>query len=166
MGGKETASMWTICEGVEKDLAQIADLEEEIFTDPWSLQGLKESMEQSQTFFIVAKKQGVVLGYAVVYYVLDECEIARIAVSGSVRREGAGTLILQKVSEKCGTLGVQRILLDVRKSNAAAVSFYRARGFAEDGVRKAFYTNPSDDAVLMSRGIFETRTGRTGNTSH
>ncbi len=153
MGSKGAAAVWTICEGTETDLAQIAGLETDIFTDPWSVQGLKESLKQPQTFFILAKKQDVVCGYAVVYHVLDECEIARIAVAASARREGAGTLIIQKVYEKCRMLGIQRVLLDVRKSNTAAIGFYKAEGFAEDGVRKAFYSNPLEDAVLMSRTL-------------
>lgn len=151
MSSKDAKSAWSVGECEEKDLMQIAGLEEEIFTDPWSVEGLRESLGHPQAFLITAKKQGIVRGYAVVYYVLDECEIARIAVSGLVRREGAGTLILQKVYEKCRTLGVRRILLDVRKSNTDAVCFYRAEGFSEDGVRKAFYSNPPEDAVLMSR---------------
>lgn len=151
MSSKKNDDRWILCEGEEKDLTQIAALEEEIFTDAWSEQALLKSLEHPQAFIITAKKQGIVRGYAVVYHVLDECEIARIAVSGVVRREGAGSLILEKVCEKCRTLGVRKMLLDVRISNDEAIGFYRAFGFAEDGVRRGFYSNPAEDALLMSR---------------
>lgn len=151
MDSKNPDCTWVVCESEEKDLAQIAGLEEEIFTDSWSIDALRESLEHPQAFLITAKKQGSVRGYAVVYYVPDECEIVRIAVSERVRREGVGTMIFSKIYEKCRTLGVCRMLLDVRMSNECAIGFYRTHGFLEDGVRKAFYSDPKEDALLMSR---------------
>lgn len=142
---------WAVSEAEEKDLVQIAELEKEIFRDAWSLHALAESFGQPQVFMLTAKKQGHVLGFVIVYFVLDEGEIARIAVSDSIRREGAGSLLLEKTYEKCRQIGLNRLLLDVRMSNEAAVSFYKAKGFSEDGVRRNFYSLPNEDALLMSK---------------
>lgn len=90
------------------------------------------------------------LGYVIFYYVLDEGEIARIATSPQHRRQGVAVRLLEKMRAFSYEQNITRWLLDVRISNETAIHFYKAAGFAKDGVRKNFYANPPEDAILMS----------------
>ena len=92
-------------------------------------------------------------GYVIVYFAADESEIARIAVDEKFRRQGVAGALLDEMERVLAGKGIARLMLDVRKSNAAALRFYLSRGFKEDGVRKNFYTNPIEDAILMSRRL-------------
>lgn len=130
---------------------QIARLESEIFSDPWSEREIKSTIRQPSTLCAVAEEEGEILGYFLCYYVLDECEIARIAVRSDRRRGGAGTKLLQYLIFWCRKRQITKILLDVRTGNTGAISFYEKMGFAKDGIRKGYYggANP-EDALLMS----------------
>ena len=137
----------------EKDIIKIAELERENFTDAWSKQSIAETLVQKQAFITVAEKQGEVVGYCIVYYVMDEAEIARIAISSEMRRQGIGKELLDYTVECCREKQIDRLLLDVRESNQNAIAFYTAYGFGEDGIRKNFYECPQEHAVLMSKDL-------------
>ena len=128
----------------EQEIEEIARLEQEIFPDPWS---------QKQAQILGAWLDGQMAGYVIVYFAADESEIARIAVDEKFRRQGVAGALLDEMERVLAGKGIVRLMLDVRKSNAAALRFYLSRGFKEDGVRKNFYTNPIEDAILMSRGL-------------
>ena len=134
----------------EEDLADVARLEIEIFSDPWSENAIRESMEQSQTLLLSALEDGVLVGYLIVYYVLEDGEIARIAVESDFRRNGVASRLLKELAFICADNGVNKLLLDVRESNESAKAFYKKKGFVLDGVRKNYYTNPTENAILMS----------------
>ncbi|MCF2553995.1 ribosomal protein S18-alanine N-acetyltransferase [Faecalicatena contorta] len=137
----------------EEELTLIADMEQQIFTDAWSENSLRETWLQPQTMMLAVWADEVIAGYVILYYVLDEGEIARIAVSQQFRRQGAGSVLFRALVEKCLGKGISRILLDVRQSNQNAIAFYRSHGFTEDGVRKRFYDHPTENALLMSLDI-------------
>lgn len=139
--------------GTQEDINQIADLEKNIFSDAWTTKGVQETFEQKQAFITVAELEGKVIGYCIIYYVMDEAEIARIAIGGDVRRKGLGKGLLQYTCECCKERGVERLLLDVRESNVGAIAFYEYYGFQQDGIRKHFYEMPKEDAVLMSMSL-------------
>ena len=137
----------------EEDIKHIAMLEADIFSDTWTVQGIRETFSQKQTFIIVAEDESMLAGYCIVYYVMDEAEIARIAVSPALRRQGVGRGLLDYTCKCCLEERIGRLLLDVRESNQGAVAFYRQYGFAEDGIRRNFYDNPQENAVLMSKTL-------------
>lgn len=137
----------------KEDIEQIALLEAETFPDAWSIDGLQETMEQNHAFITVAEADAEIVAYCIVYHVMDEGEIARIAVSKDSRRRGIGWGLLDYTCDCCRKKELQRFLLDVRESNAGARAFYQQYGFAEDGIRKNFYDNPKEDAVLMSMSL-------------
>ena len=118
----------------DEDLADVARLEKEIFSDPWSENAIRESMEQSQTLLLSALEDGVLVGYLIVYYVLEDGEIARIAVESDFRRNGVASRLLKELAFIC----------------ESAKAFYKKKGFVLDGVRKNYYTNPTENAILMS----------------
>lgn len=144
--------MWEVKGLEEADLPRIADLEKEIFSDAWSLSALQESLRQKRrTLLKGIWLEGILVGYIIFYYVLDEGEIARIAVDPVYRRKGAAAHLLLAVEAFCEKAHIERLMLEVRSSNSPAISFYKEYGFTEDGVRKNYYQNPLEDAVLMSR---------------
>lgn len=137
----------------DADVECIAELEKQIFSDAWTSNSIYETSRQQQAFIVVAEEEGEIAGYCIVYYVMDEGEIARIAVDSSYRRRGVGRGLLDYTCECCREKCVERLLLDVRESNESARAFYKRYGFAEDGIRKNFYDMPKEHAVLMSRMI-------------
>ena len=137
----------------KEDIAEVAALEKEIFSDAWSEAALEESLLQKQTLLLTAFDDKKLIGYLILYYVLEEGEIARIAVEPEYRRQGVGARMLLEMENLCEDKGISKILLDVRESNQTAYSFYEDYGFVQDGIRKNYYTNPTEDAILMSREI-------------
>ena len=148
-------------------ISQIAALESDIFPDPWSEKSIRDTLEnpQARIWAIISRQappcscastapehagKPPLLGYVIFYYVLDEGEIARIATSPQHRRQGLAVRLLEKMRAFSYEQNITRWLLDVRISNETAIHFYKAAGFAEDGVRKNFYANPPEDAILMS----------------
>ena len=138
---------------VETDLDALAALESATFTDAWAKKSIYDTFCQQQAFIVVAENDGKVAGYCIVYFVLDEGEIARIAVDAACRRQGVGREILKQVTRICRDKGITRLMLDVRESNDSARKFYLSYGFQEDGVRKNFYEMPKEHAILMSKDI-------------
>lgn len=136
--------------GFIEDIEQIADLEARIFSDAWTSRSLQDTFAQKHAFITVAEHDGFVVGYCIIYHVLDEGEIARIAVSSGLRDRGIGKGLLDYTCECCREKQVERLLLDVRESNITARTFYEKYGFDTDGIRKNFYEMPKEDAVLMS----------------
>ena len=136
-----------------EDSAAVAEMEQQIFSDPWSEKSVMETVQQKQSVCFAAEKAGHILGYLLVYHAADEAEIARIAVQKEARRQGAAGKLMQALENYCEEHKMEKLLLDVRESNEAARSFYTKNGFVEDGIRQGFYTNPSEDAVLMSRQL-------------
>ncbi|MDY5845416.1 MAG: ribosomal protein S18-alanine N-acetyltransferase [Bariatricus sp.] len=137
-----------------KEILEIARLEKAIFSDSWSEAEVRSTVKQEHTFCVAAKWKEEVLGYFLCYYVLDECEIARIAVANEARRNGIGQFLFEEMLDICHRKELQRILLDVRKSNENAIRFYKKNGFLIDGIRKNYYGGKDpEDAVLMSRSM-------------
>lgn len=135
-------------------IEQVSLLEADIFPDPWSFHEVSATVRQKRTICAAAMEGDTLLGYFLCYYVLDECEIARIAVAKETRRQGIGQMLFEYMKEICREKNLTRILLDVRKSNRTAIIFYEKNGFETDGVRKLYYGGEHpEDAVLMSRNI-------------
>ena len=98
-------------------------------------------------------RNGTVAGFLILSNVAGEAEILEVAVSGRMRRCGIASELMDEISGWCIENGVERILLEVRVSNFPARAYYKKYGFAEDGVRKNYYRNPVEDAVLMSKKL-------------
>lgn len=147
--------------GTKEDIHQITELEAKTFSDAWTEKSVQETFEQSQAFVTVAVVNERIVGYCIIYYVLDEAEIARIAICDDMRRQGIGKALLDYTCECCLEKKIARLLLDVRESNEGAISFYEKFGFQTDGIRKNFYELPKEHAVLMSLVLttFSTRKG-------
>lgn len=129
-------------------LRQCAALESRIFTDAWSIASMQAAaLAPATTLYAVLDENDTVLGYAFVTRVLDTAELDNIAVAPEWRRQGIAGMLLDAAFD--GTEAV--IHLEVRASNAGAAAFYRRHGFTECGIRRNYYQNPREDAILMKR---------------
>ena len=127
----------------------VAEIERACFSNPWDEAALKVELNNDCSHLYVAVDGGRVIGYAVVYCVCGEADIARIAVLDAYRRKGIATKLLLKSFEDNKA---ECVFLDVRESNTAAIKLYRSLGFEEIGIRRNYYSDPTENAVLMKRG--------------
>jgi ribosomal-protein-alanine N-acetyltransferase len=133
----------------EIDLLQVAELERNYFSVPWSLNGLTESFHNPAYLFLVAEEAGRVIGYAGLIRLADEGDITNIVIDEAFRGRGTGTELTGQLLEEGGKLGIRAFTLEVRVSNASAIHVYEKLGFVSEGVRKRFYEKPVEDAMIM-----------------
>ena len=132
-----------------EDLLQVCEIEKDNFSLPWSEKSFLESMERDDTLFLVALDREEVAGYLGSYCVAGEGEITNVAVKSSYRRQGVGGKLLETLYEEAKALHTQEFFLEVRESNEAAIGLYSRQGFVKEGVRKNFYEQPVENAVIM-----------------
>ena len=132
-------------------IPQIAALERECFSTPWTEAMLEEELYNPQASFIVAEDgEGNVLGYAGLHAVLDEGYIDNVAVEPDARRHGVASALLD-VFCRFGAANLAFLSLEVRASNAPAIGLYEKYGFQRAGLRPNYYQKPAVDAVIMTR---------------
>jgi len=137
----------------EDDLDAVALLEQECFSAPWSRNSLMESLARPEYTFLVAQADEQVIGYAGMVRTLDEADVTDVAVFSQHRGQGAGKMLVEGLKDEARAQGVAVIYLEVRQSNAGAIALYRGCGFTENGLRKNFYENPTENALLFSAQI-------------
>lgn len=136
----------------EADTKEIAELEAELFSVPWSRQGFIDTLAMPNVLFLVAREEEELAGYCGVYMAADEGEITNVAVKPSFRRRGIGVrLVTELMQEAAAAEGIIHFLLEVRESNEAAIRLYEKLGFFVCGRRKRFYECPVEDALVMSK---------------
>ena len=132
-------------------LDQIAALEKECFSLPWSKEMLEEELYNPQASFIVAEDgEGGVLGYAGLHAVLDEGYIDNVAGEPAARRHGVAGALLDGFC-RFAQEHLAFLTLEVRTSNLPAIKLYEKYGFRKVGVRPNYYRVPKEDAIIMTR---------------
>lgn len=134
----------------ESDAKDIAMLEKECFSLPWSENGILEAMAHNTVFFKALYKDEFA-GYISVTAVAGEGYINNIAVFENTRGAGVGSLLLDRAVTFARKENLEFLSLEVRDSNAAAISLYSKLGFENEGVRRGFYENPKEDGIIMTR---------------
>lgn len=132
-----------------EDLEQVAKLEKEIFSMPWSYQSFQNALDREDTIYLVAEEDGRVAGYCGLMQILEEGDITNVAVDSSYRRCHVAQSMLSQLFCLARERGVEQITLEVRESNKAARGLYQKLGFLEEGIRKNFYEKPTEHAVIM-----------------
>ena len=130
---------------------QIAAIEKECFSEPWSQNSVNEFICGNGNTILCAFYNNRLCGYVSKTQVLDEIQIANVAVSEEFRRQGIASILIETIINKSISQNVSFITLDVRKSNIAAIKLYEKHGFNPEGIRKNYYKNPSEDAIIMNR---------------
>lgn len=128
---------------------EIASLEKETFSEPWSEKSLTDTLTGNNSLFLVCEKSGEVAGYVGCYVVCDEAAITNVAVSSKFRRLGIADALITALKGRAKEKGCSVITLEVRVSNSPAILLYEKHGFKTVGTRRGFYTNPREDAYVM-----------------
>ncbi|WP_044975081.1 ribosomal protein S18-alanine N-acetyltransferase [Ruminococcus sp. HUN007] len=142
----------TVRMAVLKDVIRLAELDRSIFSDYWSEKAFISSVDSKMEIVTVAVLRDTeeIAAYAAVSYVLDECNINRIAVAPEFRGRGLGTYLLGCIEELLSP-DVTIFNLEVRESNKYAIEMYEKFGYTVLGRRKNFYRCPTEDALLMTK---------------
>ena len=136
---------------VPDDAPMIARLEEEIFSDPWSYRDVQDLICTEGSMCFTAIDGGEVIAYVIGRLIAPEGEIYRVAVKPEKRQRGIGYRLLDYAVKTSKGHGLERLFLEVRSRNLPAVKLYTAYGFKQIGLRKNYYKNPTDDALIMLR---------------
>lgn len=142
----------TIITAMDKShIAEIARIERECFSLPWSENSLEQELENESAHFLTALLGDAVVGYIGVIEICGEADITNVAVDPRFRRFGIGKKLLKSAENGATERKCESITLEVRISNAAAISLYEKSGYERVGVRKGFYEKPTEDALLMTK---------------
>ena len=129
-------------------------IEKESFTDSWSIESLKSEISNKNTIFLVAVYEKEVLGYILGKVSIESVDVLKIAVKLQFRRFGVSKLLLKTFIDSALKFGIKELFLEVRVSNNVAINLYKLFGFKVVGIRKNFYADPKEDALLMKKDIF------------
>ena len=140
-----------IVKAAEKHIDEIVEIEKAEFSLPWSKKSFLSELEDENVIFLAAEDGEQTIGFGILHYYNDEGEIYNIAVSSAYRRQGIGDKLLSELLKMAGNLGVNTIFLDVRESNLPARNLYKKYGFYDINIRKGYYDQPKEDAVIMIR---------------
>ena len=135
---------------VMTDVDGVMAVEQDSFLTPWSRSAFEEELAQNRLArYIVAEENGMIVGYAGTWLVINEAHVTNVAVSSQRRREGIGRMLMQKLMELARENGMESMTLEVRVSNAAARHLDEQLGFVEAGIRKNYYSETKEDALIL-----------------
>ena len=130
---------------------QVAALEKECFSDPWSQRSVASELENPLALWLVWEEDGQVLGYVGSQTVLDETDMMNVAVHPDFRRQGVARALILALTEELKNRGSHCLTLEVRASNDPARALYESLGFALAGTRRNYYHNPKEDALILRK---------------
>ena len=129
----------------------LAELEKLCFSRPRSQKAIEDEVNNPNAFFVTAVDEEKILGYGGMHCTHQECYIDNLAVFGHQRKKGGGTAIVKALVQEAQRRGAEYISLEVRPSNRPAVGLYTKLGFMEEGRRRNFYSDPTEDALILTR---------------
>ena len=132
------------------DLDEVMAIERTAFRYPWSSRFFLEELQVPCARSFLAEVNGKIIGYVLFWLLPEEADIHNIAVHADFRRQGIGQALLQRVLEQARKRNSSRVTLEVRISNIVAQSLYQSVGFMVRGVRKGYYSDDGEDALVMT----------------
>lgn len=136
------------------DLDAIMAIEEVSFPTPWSRQAYEGELSNQLSCYVVSEHDGKVTGYAGAWIIIDEAHVTNVAVHPDFRGQRLGEELLSVLEQLAVCRGARRITLEVRPSNIAALRLYRRIRFLPVGLRKGYYTDSGEDALVMAKNLF------------
>ena len=130
---------------------QVAALEKCCFSDPWSEKSVASELDNPLSLWLVAEDEGILTGYVGSQTVLGETDMMNIAVHPDHRRRGIAQALVAALVENLTNGGSHSLTLEVRASNEGAKALYEKLGFARIGLRKNYYRNPREDALILRK---------------
>ncbi len=137
----------------EEDVDEVARLEKLCFSDPWAKASFQEELKHGFSIPLVVKSGRQVIGYACLWHIDVQMEIANFAVSPHLRRKGIGRMMMKRVLGEARKKNCTNLILSVRESNLPAIRLYGDYGFVEVHRRRKYYRQPDEDAIIMVRNL-------------
>jgi ribosomal-protein-alanine N-acetyltransferase len=147
------ANLKVVCSASAGDLAGVAELQRQSFSKAWGADALQWELDNTAAarLYTVRDESGTLVAYCACWFVVDELHINSLAVEPSRRREGIARWLLRRVLEDASAAGARSATLEVRQSNAAARALYEGLGFRVEGIRRDYYEEPREDALILWR---------------
>ena len=140
----------------ENDLSFVLEIENLSYPNPWHLSSFKGEIENrpiSNPYVIIYRPLEKIIGYVIYWHVRNEVQISNIAIAPGYRQMGVGEGVLRKVLLEMRQKGASFVFLEVRPSNLVARHLYEKLGFTMLGLRRGYYRNPSEDAIVMGKSL-------------
>ena len=134
------------------DLEEAYKIELDVNPSPWKYETFLSSFEVGHKG-LICKKDNLMIGFIIFSPISPEAHILSISVKKEMQSKGIGTLLLNSMLDQCKVMNYKKIFLEVRASNIQAINFYEKLGFSKDAIRNNYYTDNSEDALLMSLSI-------------
>lgn len=131
------------------DLEAVMLIERRSFSAPWAENTFRGLMRRPSAVLLAAEVEGAVVGYSVAWFAADEAELGDIAVHPDARGRGIGEALLQRTLQEAAERGASFLYLEVREANHEARRLYAKAGFEVVGLRKDYYSEPVEDAIVM-----------------
>lgn len=140
-----------------EDISRVLEIEQISFPTPWPRDAYTHELRENRlACYLVARVMHQIVGYTGMWIILDEAHVTTLAVDPESRRQRIGERLLVALLDEAMRRGARWVTLEVRKSNAAAQALYRKYGFKDIGVRKGYYSDNREDAIVMWTGnIYE-----------
>ena len=133
----------------EEDIDSVLEISSLSFSIPWSKDSYIQELTNPVARYLVAKIDNKVVGFVGTWIVLDESHITNIAVHPNYRKQGIASKLLEKFLTYCQSQGCVAYTLEVRSGNKAARALYEKHNFKQDGIRKGYYEDNKEDAIIM-----------------
>jgi ribosomal-protein-alanine acetyltransferase len=133
-------------------LEEAYKIECEVNPSPWKYETFLSSFEVGHKG-LICKHNGEIIGFIIFSPISPEAHILSISVIKKIQSKGVGSLLLRSMLDQCKAMNYKKIFLEVRTSNLQAINFYQKFGFIKDAIRDNYYTDNSEDALLMSLSI-------------
>jgi len=137
----------------QKDLDAVVRIERVSYSVPWSAATFRGLLFRADTDLLCAEVHGILAGYAVCWFVLDQGELGNVAVDPAFRRQGIAARLVEATLERARKRRAKEVFLEVRRSNDVAQRLYKRLGFREIGVRRNYYSLPAEDALVMRAAV-------------
>ena len=141
----------TYTEMKAEHVPQVAQLEKLCFADPWSEMSIASELRSIWSYWVVAVRDDEVVGYIGSQSSIDESDVMNVAVHPDWRRPGIAEQLIETLIGELKNRGSKALMLEVRASNAPAIALYEKLGFRQVGLRKNYYRNPKEDALILRK---------------
>jgi len=132
------------------DVRRVMEIERQSFSTPWHESAYLTELANPSAYYIVAKVDDEIVGYSGMWVIMDEAHITTIAVDPNMRGRHFGEQVLVAMLEEAMRRGARRVTLEVRQRNDIAQRLYRKYGFSSTSVRRGYYTDNGEDAIVMT----------------
>lgn len=137
-----------------QDIDEVMQIEQKSFTLPWSRESYMGELKNNFATYLVCDYEGEIVGYGGIWVVFEEAHITNVAIDPDFRQSGMGTALMQELEQVARNKKANRILLEVRPSNQAALAMYSNLDYFPSGLRRAYYSDNGEDAIIMTKLLF------------